>query len=108
MLDLGGRQVALSAPVDVAAVAGVAEGFGIHRVIANGQISLTAGSAWDSASVTSQASYSMGQATKLTAVANVAQIEIGARVSGAGVGREVYVTAKNVGAGKVTLSQPLW
>ena len=33
----------------------------------------------------------------------VANIPLGARVSGTGVGREVYVSAKNVGAGTVTV-----
>jgi hypothetical protein len=45
---------------------------------------------------------------RLTAVANVANIEVGSRVLGTGVGREVYVASKDVGAGTVTLSRPLW
>ena len=38
----------------------------------------------------------------------MANVPVGARVSGTGVGREVYVRSKNVGAGTVELSQPLW
>jgi hypothetical protein len=41
-------------------------------------------------------------------VANVANIPVGARISGTGVGREVYVRSKNVGSGTLDLSQPLW
>ena len=37
----------------------------------------------------------------------VAAIEIGSRVIGAGVGREVYVNGKDVAARTLTLSQPL-
>jgi hypothetical protein len=53
-------------------------------------------------------SYSASNPTVLTAVADVANIPVGARVSGAGVGREVYVTAKNTGTQTLTLSHPLY
>ncbi|MDZ7905883.1 MAG: right-handed parallel beta-helix repeat-containing protein, partial [Cypionkella sp.] len=33
---------------------------------------------------------------------------MGARISGNGVGREVYVTSKNVGAGTLEISRPLF
>jgi hypothetical protein len=35
-------------------------------------------------------------------------VPVGARISGTGVGREIYVTSTNVGAGTVQLSRPLW
>ncbi|QYK41318.1 MAG: right-handed parallel beta-helix repeat-containing protein [Paracoccaceae bacterium] len=107
-LDLGGRRVQLTEPVDVAAVAGL-DTLAQRRVLANGQLEAQPGSGWNTTTVTSVATYTpASNATLLTAVANVAGIPVGARVSGTGVGREVYVRSKNVGAGTVELSRPLW
>lgn len=105
--DMKGRRVDLSAPIDVAALVGLTS-FAQRRLISHGQINAVAGTAWDTQTVTSVGTYSVAQPDRLTAVANVANIPVGARVSGTGVGREVYVTARNVGAGTVTLSRPLW
>lgn len=105
--DLSGRRVDLTAPVDVAAISGLTA-FAQRRVLRNGQLNAVAGSGWTTTVVTSVATYSVGNPKQLTAVANVANIPVGARLSGTGVGREVYVTSKNVGAGTVTLSQALW
>jgi hypothetical protein len=105
--DLSGRRVDLQAPVDVAALSGLTV-FAQRRVLANGQLNAVPNAAWNTATVTSVATYDTGNPTRLTAVANVAGVPVGARVSGTGVGREVYVTSTNVGAGTVTLSQPLW
>ncbi|WP_415183045.1 glycosyl hydrolase family 28-related protein [Phaeovulum sp.] len=107
-LDLKGRRVEVSEPIDVRALAPDVAAFSNRRVIANGQFNVIGGPAWDTVVVTSQASYSTGQPTTLTAVANIANIAVGARVSGTGVGREVYVKAVNVGASSLTLSQPLY
>ena len=90
----------------MAALAGLTT-FAQRRQIANGQFSVIAGAAWDTVTVTSVCTYATTQTARLTGVANVAAIPVGARVSGAGVGREVYVTAKNVVAGTIELSQPL-
>jgi hypothetical protein len=106
-LDLSGRRIDLNAPVDVQSICGLAS-FAQRRVITNGQFNVVAGSAWNTESATSVATYSVSAPTRLTAVANVANVPVGARVSGTGVGREVYVRSKNVGAGTVELSQPLW
>lgn len=54
------------------------------------------------------ATYAVGDPLRLTGVANVANIVVGARVTGTGVGREVYVQSVNVAAGTVELSQPLF
>lgn len=105
-LDLKGRRVPLSAPVDVAALAGI-DSFAQRRVIANGQIDLQAGPGWDTVSRSRQATYSPEQPTRLSGVNNVEAVPVGALVSAAGVGREVYVTETNPGAGTLTLSQPL-
>ncbi|SLN35024.1 Pectate lyase superfamily protein [Pseudoruegeria aquimaris] len=106
-LDLGGRRIEIDAPIDVAAVAGI-DSFATRRVVRNGQFNVQASSNWDDTVVTSQATYSTGQPKKLTGVVNVANIPVGSLVTGAGVGREVYVTSVNVGAGTVTLSQELF
>lgn len=105
--DLCGRRILLDAPIDVAATTGLTS-FAIRRVLTNGLIEVNEGTAWDTQTVTSQATYSSNQPATLTSVGNVANIQVGARVSGAGVGREVYVKAKNVAAQTVTLSQQLY
>ena len=105
--DLGGRRIEVTAPIDMAAAAGQST-YEIRRVIRNGQFNVVPGAAWDSTSVTSQAGYDAGQPDTLTNVSNVANIAVGSLVEGAGVGREVYVTATSVGAGSLTLSQPLF
>ena len=104
--DLRGRRVRLANPVDVAQLTGLTS-FAQRRQIANGQIEVTSGAAWNNQTVTSQASYAVGNATRLSSVANISNVPVGARVSGTGVGREVYVRAKNNGAGTVTLNLPL-
>jgi len=104
--DLRGRRVRVNNPIDVAGLAGLTA-FAQRRQLANGQIEIESGSAWNNQTVSAQATYSTGNATRLSSVANIANIPVGARVSGTGVGREVYVSAKNTGAGTLTLSSPL-
>lgn len=106
-LDLSGRRVLLTAPIDVASVCGLTS-FAERRVLTHGQLEAVPGTAWDTTTVTSIATYSVAQPTRLTSVANVANIPVGARISGTGVGREVYVLSKDVGGATVELSQPLW
>jgi hypothetical protein len=107
-LDLGGRRVALTEPVDVAAVSGVTT-FAIRRVIAHGQIEAEESGAWATQTATSVATYTpTANPNILTGVANVANIPVGARVIGTGVGREIYVRSRNIGAGTLELSRPLW
>jgi hypothetical protein len=106
-LDLRGRRVDLPGPVDVAAVSGLTS-FEIRRLVANGLLNAVAGPAWTPTVVTSVGTYGTGAPTTLSGVTNVANIPVGAQVTGNGVGREVYVRAVNVAAQTVTLSQPLW
>lgn len=108
MLDMNGRQIDVTAPIDMQAAVENKTTFAIRRVIRNGTLAVQAGPAWDPDVVTSTASYSSSQSTKLTNVANVANVPVGALVEGSGVGREIYVVSKNVGAGELTISQPLW
>ena len=107
-LDLNGRQIDISAPIDIQAAVANKTTYSIRRVIRNGIISADPSANWNTATVTSAATYSASAPTTLSNVANVANIEVGALVEGLGVGREVYVRDKNVGAGTVTLSQPLF
>lgn len=106
--DLCGRRVEVTAPIDVKAAVPDVSTFANRRVLKNGQINVIDGTAWADTVVTSVASYATSQPNLLSAVANVANIPKGARVSGTGVGREVYVTSVNIGAGTVALSQPLY
>ncbi len=107
-LDLCGRRIEIDAPIDMAAAVATLDTFEVRRVIRNGQINCLPGAGWDRGAATSQASYSAANPRQLTSVANVANIEVGSLVSGPGVGREVYVTSRNVGAQTVELSQPLF
>lgn len=106
-LDLSGRRVDMDAPIDVADVAGLTS-FINRRVIRNGSLNAVAGPGWATSDVVSLASYATNNPRVLTGVANVAGIEVGSLVIGTGVGREIYVVSKNVGAGTVELSQPLF
>jgi hypothetical protein len=107
-LDMGGRRVELDGPLVLQATVANQSSFQIRRVLRNGQINLTSSANWDDVQVTSSASYSAGNPDTLTAVANVANVPIGALVTGVGVGREVYVLDINIGAATLTLSQPLY
>ncbi|RLL65007.1 glycosyl hydrolase family 28-related protein [Paenirhodobacter hankyongi] len=107
-LDLCGRRIEVTEPIDVKALSPDISSFSNRRVLRNGQFNVVVGPAWDDTTVTSQATYSTATPLTLTNVGNIANIPVGARVSGAGVGREVYVRAVNVAAGSLTLSQPFF
>ncbi|MCO6383545.1 glycosyl hydrolase family 28-related protein [Oceanicola sp. 502str15] len=107
-LDMGGRKIDLTEPIDIKAAVDNQDSFLIRRVIRNGQFQASTSSAWDDTTVTSQASYDPGNSKTLTGVSNVANIEVGSLVTGAGVGREVYVKSRNIGAQTVTLSKSLY
>lgn len=105
--DLNGRSVNVTEPIPVAENAGVAgASFVQRRVLDNGQLVAVAGPAWAPGVVTSQATYATSSPYQLSGVANVANIEVGALVTGTGVARETYVRSKNVAAGTVELSLP--
>lgn len=107
-LDLSGRRVTLTRPMDMQAADPQRTVFATRRVIRNGQFQPAAGAAWDTTQVTSAGTYAISDNRRLTNVANVANIPVGSLVEGAGVGREVYVAAVNVGQKTVTLSQALF
>ncbi|MEL6582294.1 MAG: glycosyl hydrolase family 28-related protein [Pseudomonadota bacterium] len=107
-LDLCGRRIGLTAPIDVHAAAKNVTTFAVRRVIRNGLIESRSSAAWDDDVVTAEASYSGSNTSKLTGIANASAIPVGARITGTGVGREVYVKAVDPAAGTITLSKPLY
>ncbi len=107
-LDMCGRRVTLSAPLDVHAAVVDKDTFANRRVIRNGQIQDDGSAAWDTDVFTSSANYAASNKTQLSNVANISQIPVGSLVTGTGVGREVYVTSKNVSASTIKISQPLY
>ena len=107
-LDLGGRRISLSAPVNMQAADPGRTTFATRRVIRNGQFQPIDGPAWDDVVVTSVATYAAASPLTLTGVVNIANIQVGALVTGNGVGREIYVTAVNVGQQRITLSRELY
>jgi hypothetical protein len=108
VLDLAGRRVEVTEPILISDVAPGLTTFSSRRVICNGQLNAIDGPAWEPDVVTSVAVYDSGQPTTLSGVANIANIAVGAQVTGTGVGREIYVKAVNVAAGTLTLSQPVY
>lgn len=107
-LDMKGRRIDVDGPIDMQGAVANKTTYSQRRVIRNGQFNAVGSTSWAPATVTSAGTYGTGNPMQLTNVTNVANIEIGSLVQGLGVGREVYVRAKNVGAGTVTLSQPLF
>ncbi|MBK5935073.1 pectate lyase-like protein [Rhodovulum imhoffii] len=107
-LDMMGRRVELAAPIDIQAAVANKNSFSMRRVIRNGQFYVRPGASWETDVVASVAKYQRSNARQLTDVANIANIPVGALVEGVGVGREIYVRAKNVSARTLTLSQPLY
>ncbi|WP_439153891.1 glycosyl hydrolase family 28-related protein [Yoonia sp.] len=107
-LDLMGRRIALSAPLDMQACDPTRARFETRRVIRNGQFQPIDGAAWDTTIVTSQATYAVSDDKVLTNVVDIANIPVGSLVQGNGVGREVYVKSVNIPAQTLELSQPLY
>jgi hypothetical protein len=107
-LDLCGRRVLLTEPVDMQAADPTRTRFETRRVIRNGQFQPAEGAAWDTVEVTSQASYATSDDNRLTNVVNIDSIAVGSLVQGSGVGREIYVTSVNESAQTLELSRPLF
>ncbi|HRO14199.1 MAG TPA: glycosyl hydrolase family 28-related protein [Paracoccus sp. (in: a-proteobacteria)] len=106
--DLCGRKVDLTEPLDIARIAPGVTQFSSRRVLMNGEIGVVDGPAFATGTAASVGTYDPRRPLELKDVAQVAAIEVGSRITGPGVGREVYVRAKNVAAGTLTLSQPLY
>ena len=107
-LDLGGRRVYISEPIDMQAATPERTSYATRRVIRNGQIEAQPSGDWDTQVAISQGTYSTSNNHTLTGVSNVANVQVGSLVEGVGVGREVYVRSKNVAAQELTLSSALF
>ena len=107
-LDLKGRTVSLTSPIDVQAVVGNRDTFSTRRVVRNGRIEAASSPARDDVEVTRTATYDPNNPFQLSGISNVSGIEPGSLVQGTGVGREVYVRSVNVSNGELTLSRQLY
>ncbi|MEM6304094.1 MAG: glycosyl hydrolase family 28-related protein [Pseudomonadota bacterium] len=107
-LDMGGRKVWVTAPIDMQAAVPDRQFFSTRRAIRNGQLEAGPSPDWDDDVVVSQATYSPANARTLINVSNINNIQVGSLITGNGVGREVYVTEKNNGTNTITMSQPLF
>ncbi|NOR30756.1 MAG: right-handed parallel beta-helix repeat-containing protein, partial [Sulfitobacter sp.] len=107
-LDMGGRKIYVTGPIDMQAATPERTSYATRRIIRNGQFEAASGGDWDTVTVTSNATYTPSNARKLTNVTNVANVPVGALVSGGGVGREIYVRSKNVASKEITLNAPLY
>lgn len=105
-LDLNGRQINLTEPLDVRAAVANRSSFNARRAIRNGKIVADAAGSWPLTTVTASASFASGRT--LTSVQNISSITPGMLVSGAGVGREIYVKEVDEANATVTLSQFLY
>ena len=70
-LDLRGRRIEVTQPIDMQAAVNNKTTFATRRIIRNGQFNVVDGPAWAPTVVTSQASYNQTSDTTLTAVASV-------------------------------------
>ena len=100
ILDLCGRKVDLTEPLVIGDLAPGVTAFSSRRVVANGQIAIVPGPAWNSRTVTAAATYDPNDGYRLKNVGQLSAIEVGSRVTGPGVGREVYVTARTCRTGR--------
>lgn len=107
-LDMGGRKVAITGPIDMQAAVPNRTSFATRRVIRNGQLEATTNGDWGTTIATSQATYSTSDTKKLTDVTNIANIAVGSVVEGIGVGRAIYVKSVDLSNKEITLSQPLY
>ncbi|SFJ38013.1 glycosyl hydrolase family 28-related protein [Jannaschia pohangensis] len=108
-LDMMGRRIELSQPLDVQAAVFDKDTYANQRSIQNGQIDVQDTAAFNTERVTAAASFTADNPRRLTNVQNIGTIKVGSLVRGPqGVGREIYVLSKNNSAGWIELSNPLW
>ncbi|CUH28026.1 Pectate lyase superfamily protein [Jannaschia seosinensis] len=108
-LDMMGRRVELTQPLDVQAAVYDRNTFANQRSIRNGQIEVKNTAAFKTDSVVASASFNSGDPRRLSNVQNIGAISVGSLVTAPqGVGREIYVRSKDEAAGTLELSNPLW
>ncbi|MFO6464762.1 glycosyl hydrolase family 28-related protein [Jannaschia sp. KMU-145] len=109
VLDMMGRRVELTAPLDVQAAVNDKTTYANQRAIKNGQVQIADGPAFDTDVVTQACDFDTGDTRLLSNVTNVANIAVGSLVTApTGVGREVYVAARDIPNQTLTLSAPLY
>ncbi len=107
-LDLGGRTISLSEPVDMQAAVATKDTYAIRRVIRNGQFYAKGDGDWEQDITIARASYTPQNPRQLTSVNNITALSEGSLVTGSGVGREVYVTRIDAQNNVIHLSEPLF
>jgi hypothetical protein len=107
-LNCGGRRITITEPMDMQALVPNRTSYAQRRNIINAQFYVSDGVAWEDDEVTSVGTYAVSNPRFLTNVTNVANVQVGSLVQGNGVGREVYVKAKNDATQEVELSVPLY
>lgn len=108
-LDLMGRRIELTEPLDVQAAVYDKTTYANQRSIKNGQIDVQNTASFDTTTVTASGDFDPSSPRELTNVPNISSIAVGSLVQGpVGVGREVYVKSTNVSTGVITLSAALW
>ncbi len=107
--DMLGRRVDIDEPIDIQAAIENKTTYANRRMIRNGQINCVESPNWETDVYTETASFDASDPKLLTEVTNIASIPVGSLVTASrGVGREVYVAAKDVATGTLTLSLPLY
>ena len=104
-LDMGGRRVSNTKPLDMSRLSGRTR-FAQRRFVRNGQLYAAGDTVWLPSSAQSTGSYPPTDDKILNNVTCAASILVGSLVQGARVGREAYVQAVDRSAKKITLSQP--
>lgn len=107
-LDLMGRSVELTQPIDVHAAVGNVDRHSNRRVIRNGRLAANSSSARNTEEVTRKATYDPSDPYKFTGIANASGVSPGSLVQGTDVGREVYVRSIKSSTGELTLILPLY
>ncbi len=96
MLDLCGRNINLSAPIDLQKIVKVTTRAITPRRIHNGKLAAARSSAWDTVITQCKANWDRKSSNILTNVTDIENIQLGSLVQGAGVGREVYVIGVDI------------
>jgi len=107
-LDLGGRRISLSGPIDVQRAVNNRTSFETRRAIRNGQLQPISGPAWNDDVVVATGTYDASDPLYLENVSNISAIQTGSLITGNGVGREVYVHEVDVAANRIKLSNQLF
>lgn len=105
-VDLGGREIMLSEPLDVHAAVGNRDVFANRRVLRNGKILADDQADWSPDVVAATGTYQTGTTT-IASLSTTAGLVPGMLVEGDGVGREVYVVSVDAANASVTLNQQL-